>query len=98
MRGTYSDITRLHWPVVSHEVTPQVPEFHFHPMSPQGSVGWKLHVLNPVWYLQLAPPVAKYRSHRAFTSPGAVGGAAAAPLSSISSKARRRAIVLPETE
>ena len=43
---------------------------------------------------QLAPPVAKYRSHRAFTSPGAVGGAAAAVPSSSSSRARRRVIVL----
>ena len=46
--------------------------------------------------VQCAPPVAKYRSQRAFTSPGAVGGAAAAPSSSSSSsRARRRAIVLP---
>ena len=54
-----------------------------------------MQVLNPVLIAQFAPPVAKYRSHRAFTSPGAVGGAAAAvPSSSSSSRARRRAIVL----
>ena len=100
MRGTYRLVTRLDWPVVSHWVTPWVPYCHFHPPL-QGSlpaVPFVLQVLNPGFeplFGQLAPPVAKYRSHRAFTSPGAVGGAAAAPSSSSSSRARRRAIVLP---
>ena len=96
MRGTYSCVTRLDWPVVSHLETPY-PLRHFHPGSPQGSlpaVPLGLHVLNPVLSSQFAPPVAKYRSHKAFTSPGAVGGAAAAvPSSSSSSRARRRAFV-----